>query len=275
VDQLTRLVVVDHNIERRPAALAAALRRAARVDARMITLQEVCWWQVRDLRTKHPDWSIAYQADNRSGRCQERTALGTLSERNDLGNVAIRTGGTRTRTVVHVFKSQVSRRGNRGVACLQWRVRVTIDLCSTHLLHVGKIKAQQPVLLRQARQLSTFTRRLTARGHLVVLGGDFNAAPGSRPLDYFYTVNGEGRFVEATSCQRGILRCRRSQGITLDGGERKIDYVFFSANRTPPGAPHGLEITRTVSDHHMLTGWAFVDTRPVRTRARARPDGTP
>lgn len=264
--RLSRVVVVDHNIERRPSALTAALRHAARVGARMITLQEVCWWQVRDLRELHPDWAIVYQPDNRSGRCTDRRILGSLSARIDSGNVAIRTEGSGTRASTHVFRPRVNGRGMQGIACLHWQVRISVDLCSTHLLHAGELGPDRRVLLRQARALGAFTRRLNARGHLVVLGGDLNAGPVSRPLDFLYAVGGQGRMVEATGCPVGVPRCRRTRRITRDGGRQKIDYVFFSANRTPPGTAHGLTITRTLSDHHMLTGWAMVDTRPAASR---------
>ncbi|MDO9457460.1 endonuclease/exonuclease/phosphatase family protein [Nocardioides sp.] len=259
-------MVVDHNIQRRASALNAAMRRTARSGARLVTLQEVCWWHVRNLREQHPGWSIAYQPDAHSGRCRTRPDLGSLpdADRDDSGNVVIWTGGDRAGVGARVFRAQPSRGFRQGMACLHVRVRIALDVCSVHLAHAGVRKQLRRVQVRQAREVDRATRRWIARGHLVVVGGDFNAAPSTRPLDQLYRVNGTGRFVEATGCRPTVDLCRRTRGVTLDRGRQKIDYVFFSANRTPPGTLHGLSLTHTLSDHHLLTGWAYVDVRPAR-----------
>jgi endonuclease/exonuclease/phosphatase family metal-dependent hydrolase len=267
---LSRMVVVDHNVERPLSAVTAALQRAAQAHARVVTLQEVCWWQVRDLRAQHPDWSVAYLPDTHSGRCRTGLGIGALQGRDDSGNVVVWTGGSRAAASTHVFGSQPRRTFRQGLACLHWRASVPIDVCSTHLVHDGEKRALRQVQVRQAREVGDHVRHWIRRGHLVVVGGDLNAAPSSRPLDYLYRVNGQGRFVESTRCPRTVDLCRRSRGVTLDRGHQKIDYVFFSVNRTPPGSPHGLTLTHTLSDHHLLTGWAYVDLRPRQRRTRDR-----
>lgn len=263
---LQRMVVVDHNIERRPEALNAALRRAFYADADWLTLQEVCWWQARDLRAAHPTWSVVYQSDNTSTRCTDVSGLSDLgnADRGDSGNVVIWTGGNDAGRNVHTFRSQAKPTYTHGMACLRRSARIVTDVCSVHLVHAGDDKGRQKVQVRQAKQVAEITSPWIRAKHLVVVGGDFNSGPMSRPMDFLFKARGHGRFMEATRCRRVQPLCRKTKGVTLDGGQQKIDYVFFSINRTSRLAPYWLDVTRTLSDHHMITGSAWVDLRKVR-----------
>ncbi len=257
---LRRVDVVDLNIERKASALATALSRAEHVGARLITLQEVCWWQVRDLRQEHPHWSVAWKPDTTSRPCLLDTEPIPLGERQRMasGNVAIWTGGDDAEVTTHPFRSQDSGR-DQGMACLHWFKEVRVHLCSTHLLNTSKGRQRmRDIQFRQAREVRRITGRWIDKGGLVVVGGDFNAAKRTRTLDQMYLVDGLGRFQEATACPRDVLFCRRALSTTFDKGKIKIDYIFFSANRLPPGGPHLLRVRGTSSDHHMLSGWAQV-----------------
>lgn len=257
----TRFVVVDHNVERRQAAIDAALRRAGRTRAPVVLLQEVCWWQADAIRAAHPRWTVAWKADVSSGHCRRRGLAGIADNgRRQSGNVAIWTGGPRGHVTSRVFRHQGGRFFRSNIVCISWRADgVVRRACSTHLVNASKFTKRRGSQLRQAREVKRLTRPWIRRGDFVVVAGDFNAGPTHRPLDEMYAVGGRGRFQEATGCPRDVGSCRRSLATTFDGGYSKIDYVFFSANRVPAGARRSLSVVPTLSDHHLLTGWAYVD----------------
>lgn len=259
---VARFEVVSHNVERRPSAIDDALRRARRVGAPVVLLQEVCWWQARELRERHPRWTIGYKPDVDSPPCRREASLDDLQHRgrHDAGLVAIWTGGARGTVTAHTFRHQGARKFRHGAVCVHWRATdLTRRACSTHLVNAARFHQRRGTQVRQARELRRLTSPWVRRGDLVVLGGDFNARPYSRPMDFFYAVDGHGRFHEATGCPRTVDFCRRALSTTFDGGQLKIDYVFFSRNRLPLGAPHELRVSPTRSDHHLLSGWAHVD----------------
>lgn len=257
----TRFGVVDHNVERRTSAIDAALDRAARANAPVVLLQEVCWWQADAIRADHPRWTVGWKADVDSKRCQRQGLAGiTDGGRMKSGNVAIWTGGARGYVTTYTFRSQGSRRFRSGAVCVSWRATgVTRRACSTHLVNAAKVPQRRGSQFRQARELRRLTKPWIRRDNFVVVGGDFNAGLGSRTLDPMYAVGGNGRFQEATRCPRVVDFCRRSLATTFDGGVSKIDYIFYSANRVPAGATRALQVIPTLSDHHLLNGWAYVD----------------
>lgn len=268
--RLERVDVVDHNVQLRPSAVEAALARAARTRASLVLLQEVCWSQVRRIREDHPGWTVAYQRGVDAPQCRARDLSGLADlGRRDSGLVAIWTGGSDGVVTSHVFRHQGARRGVRGpearlrdgIVCVGWTARGVVRRgCSTHLVNASRFPARLGTQYRQAREVRRLTRSWTRRGDLVVVGGDFNASPQSRPMDLLYRVDGFGRFHEATGCPRTVVVCRRALETTFDGGKIKIDYVFFSANRMVVSAPRRLAVLPTLSDHHLLSAWAYVDT---------------
>ncbi|CAN5610989.1 hypothetical protein BH11ACT8_BH11ACT8_21880 [soil metagenome] len=257
---LTRFTVIDHNIEHNPAALRLAIRQAASAKAQAITLQEVCWWQARDLRRRHPGWTVAWTEERAVRSCEEdRGPLLPRDKRRTLGNVAIWTGGSSGVTSVQRFHNQY-RKFNQGMACVTYRAGARTRLCSVHLISASKPAARRRIRVRQAREVHRLTSRWVVRDDLVVLGGDFNNPPYRSALDFIYAFRGQGSFREATPCPRRNRDCRGSE-VTFDGGRTKIDYVFFSANRMSGTAARHLRVVKTPSDHHLLRAWAYVDTR--------------
>ncbi len=259
-----RFQVVDHNVERRQSAIDTALRTAVRTKAPVVLLQEVCWWQARAIRQAHPEWTVGWKADVPSDSCLRRSGLESIADqgRRDSGLVAIWTGGARGAVTARTFRHQGSRDFRHGLVCVSWRATGTVRrACSTHLVNAAKVTQRRGTQFRQAREVKRWTAPWIRRGNVVVLGGDFNAGPASRTMDHLYAVDGAGRFIEATGCPRAVIVCRRSLSTTFDGGSIKIDYVFFSANRVLRGAPHRLRVVPTLSDHHLLAGWARVRVR--------------
>lgn len=268
---VTRFEVVDHNVERRQAAVDAAVREAARTQSPVVLLQEVCWWQVAALREAHPTWTVGFKPDRDSLRCRRPLSLATLGDRGrrSSGVAAIWTGGARGVVTSRTFRRQGDRDFRHGMVCVSWRATgTTRRACSVHLLNAARFPSRRGVQVAQGRDVRAWTSPWIRRGDLVVVGGDFNASPGSPTLDPMYAGVGGGRFVEATGCPRSVALCRRSRGTTFDGGATKIDYIFFSANRVPREALHSVRVSRTPSDHHLLSGWAHVDVtgRPDHPR---------
>ena len=258
----TKFRVVDHNIEHRSTALRAVVKQAQRIHADAITLQEICWWQSRDVQRRHPAWTVVFKADEESGWCL-RTSTSPFDqlggdERKMMGVVAIWTGGGRGSSALLTFANQLDRSRRQGMACVTWNAGSARRVCSVHLL-AAETRKRQLIRTRQAREVHRATSRWIGRDELVVLAGDFNSQPYRKALDYIYAFRGRGGFREMTPCTKHVRRdCRESQ-VTFDSGRTKIDYIFFSANRMAPTALRHLKITRTSSDHHMLSGWAYVD----------------
>lgn len=256
----TRFRVVDHNIEKRLVALRSSLKAARRTDADVITLQEVCWWQAEDLRRNRPKWTIAYKVERNSDRCMRRGHRGDtiLRPRREVGNLAIWTGGKTGSTSNHTFKSQRFRGDRTGLACVSWVDGTRHHACSVHLIPPTN---PRETLIRtgQAKETRRITNAWLEEDHFVALGGDFNAQPRRETMKYIYEFKGLGNFRESSNRRLGAPTCQCLQ-VTGDGKRWKLDYIFYSANRTRLRAVRSLRIVKTVSDHHLLIGWADVDT---------------
>lgn len=255
-----RLVVVDHNVERRSDVVDLAVAWAKATGAQLIALQEVCWWQARELVLENPTWTLSWRRDTDTTRCRTWDPdLAVYGDRLDSGTVAIRTGPAYGSAAV--FDHQLARQA-RGMSCVHWTERgVRSHLCSVHLTNLGRRtdNVSRAVQLNQARQVRAVAEQWTRLGHLVVVAGDFNARPGGPTLGQMYGTRGQGPFVEATSCRPRARGCHRTGLATLDGSDAKLDYVFFSANRLLDREPHALTVRPTASDHHLLRGWGWVD----------------
>lgn len=256
---LTRLRVVDHNIEKRSAALDRAISAAQKSQADIITLQEVCWWQVDELRRAHPQWTLAWKVERDNEKCRKRVSAADVGNgiRSQVGNVAIWTGGATGATTSVTLSHQRFDGDHAGLACVAWVDGARHRACSVHLISPSD-RRETGVRTAQAKDVRRIANRWLSQDELVVLGGDFNSQPGRRTMRYLYEHNGVGTFREATTRRLGGMDCRCRQ-ITGDGKRVKIDYVFFSANRIEVRAYRRLRIVKTPSDHHLLIGWADVD----------------
>lgn len=253
-----RFAVVDHNVQKRWPALRTALRLARQSNARAVTLQEVCAWQVARLRRAHPGWTVAWLPVRRTDGCR---APGAAGGRAATGNVAVWTEAPDGTTTTPVFDDQLGSTWHQGLACVTWGDRPFRRVCSTHLLS-SSIPRRVRLRARQAADVHRTAAPWTRRGDLVVVAGDLNDAPRSRPLGWLYgpSTGGRGRFREVAPGPAGDDTECRCAVATRDGGAR-LDYVFFSDNRARRSARHGLRVVRTASDHHALVGWFEVDLR--------------
>lgn len=219
------LVVVDHNIEKRAGVLDRALEEARQRGAQVLTLQEVCQTDAEALEAARTGWSVNFTPSRPAG-------CGT---RGDVGTMVVWRGAAGALERDYLLTRDGERTPH--LTCLRFGSAPVRHVCSVHLVSEdpGGIRAQQTA------DIKSLTREWIEKGHLVVVGGDFNAAPGKPEMNSMFARGGDGRFVSAHE-----LKGRAES--TTDSG-RHIDYVFFSANRAGSG---GLQVIPTGSDHHLL-----------------------
>jgi endonuclease/exonuclease/phosphatase family metal-dependent hydrolase len=136
----------------------------------------------------------------------------------------------------------------RKMLCVETRVlRRATRVCSTHISPEGHAK-QRAQIRRVARTVTPWVRN----GRPVVLMGDFNVEPDSRPLNRIYNPRhpgtSRGVFQEV---DEGWFHCRCGEDTQ---GSRKIDNVFVSGRhfrRLDGNATHS-----DISDHDPVRGWA-------------------
>lgn len=223
-----KLKVVQHNTDQDPArwAKVVALAESGNWDA--LTVQEVCVGWKNELQAKHPDWTIAYHQQQPKSDC----AGGAK------GNVAIRPGaGSRFAQAFNVAGEGKT----FGIACVAFaKAGRNVHACSTHFSVYDA--NPEDVRLRQARRVKEITGTWIAkRNHSVVVGGDLNTTPSAKALNPIYQFpagRSSGRFVEAEQLRLGSKQ--RVGRNTVEG--RKIDYLFFSTNRTPLSAGGSLDL---------------------------------
>lgn len=221
-------VVVDHNVEKFNSVLTKAVDTANRRGANALTLQEVCSTDADALAASRPGWGMHF-ATSRVGGCAKKG-------RGDVGTLVVWRGGADVRKTDFDLPADPGRVPK--LSCLTFGSAPVKHVCSTHLVSKDEgtgVRAQQTAAIKQ------LTAGWIADGHLVVVGGDFNATPDKPEMDSVFARGGNGRFVSAHQLEGRAEK-------TTDNG-RQIDYVLFSQNRADRG---GLEVIPTGSDHHML-----------------------
>jgi endonuclease/exonuclease/phosphatase family metal-dependent hydrolase len=211
-----------------------------------VGLNEMCQTQFRALRRRlrGTAWRMRgrFVVTKRGGSNCRRNRRG----KRRFGNAVLTRGRiswTRVRRLPRPDGTEV-----RKLLCVQTRMlRRATRVCSTHISPDGRAK-QRAQIRRVARTVTPWVRN----GRPVVLMGDFNVEPDSRPLNRIYNPRHPGRsrgvFQEVDET---FLRCRCGEDTH---GSRKIDYVFVSGphfRRLDGDATHS-----GISDHDPLRGWA-------------------
>jgi len=115
-----------------------------------------------------------------------------------------------------------------GMACVKFTKGGTdVHGCATHLQVYGDDDMSDRT--HQTGRIKQITDPWIAKGDSAIVGGDFNAKPDSAPMTNMYQPGGAGAFVEAAQLKSG--KAARTGPNTVGG--RKIDYIFFSSNKTP------------------------------------------
>jgi endonuclease/exonuclease/phosphatase family metal-dependent hydrolase len=198
-----------------------------------VSLNEVCKTQYR----------LVLRRVRRAGyRMRGRFVVAKRSGNNCRGNRLFGNAVLTRRRITWTRRWRLPRPDGREVRrllCVQTRMlRRRTRVCSTHISPTERAKKR-----RQIRKVARTVTPWVRNGRPVVLMGDFNVEPPSRPLDRIYGV-----FREA---DEGRTRCRCGEPTS---GTRKLDYVFLSARhfrRRWGDATHS-----DVSDHDPLRGKA-------------------
>ncbi|WP_193607191.1 endonuclease/exonuclease/phosphatase family protein [Nocardioides lijunqiniae] len=164
-----------------------------------------------------------------------------------------------------------------------------VRACSTHLMAGWVASSPGPeVRPDQTARIRYLTKQWIDAGKSVIVGGDFNTAPHGDPLDVIYDLaspgaptSGAGNFQEIDQVSGGAAV--RGGGFTHQeedstpwdrnpndtvpynpSATMKLDYIFFSKNRTAPllNTPANAGLTAVVknnySDHEILVGTATI-----------------
>ena len=254
--------VVQHNIEKKPAVLQRALRKAMDIDAHVVALQEVCPSEVAWLRQNLGGrWTIGEVAGKKPAITGCDLPDGTHDK---PSSVVMWTKGTGGKVTAYSDLSNPSTAPG-AMVCVQFeRAKVKVHACSAHLIagdwkdpatgivHDGaKIRLQETTRIKQIARDNWFDG---AKNHFGIIAGDLNGQPTSEPIDKLYdnALGGSGEFTEYNRNGGG----RDGTATAHADGDgtpfsRKIDYVFFSTNRAPIDGP-AVDIIPTDSDHDMV-----------------------
>lgn len=228
-----KLRIVQHNTDQRDYRWNKVVAMAESGNWDAVTAQEVCSGWYEALKAKHPDWTIVYRTQQKKSDCPGGAK----------GNVAIHPGpGSTSKNLFKVAGEDKQ----FSIVCVAFtKATRKVHACSTHFTVYAKNPAD--VRLRQAQRVKEITGKWIRKGHAVVVAGDLNTSPSAAALNPIYQFpagRSTGNFVEAA--QLKSKTAQRVGGNTVKG--RKIDYVFFSTNRTPLSAGGSLELISTKTD---------------------------
>ncbi|KRF20660.1 hypothetical protein ASG90_19020 [Nocardioides sp. Soil797] len=213
-----RIQVIQHNTDMNgpvPAMQAAA--DWGNVDA--ITFQELCKKQVVELTNAgyHVHWS--QQRDRGKHGCRKGNAIASTHA----------FGKTRTYSLITRGTGEAKRKFKLLCADLRGTGVARTTVCTSHFpldYNGDAAPTGEQNRVKVANRIRSILGKKISAGRRVVLTGDFNDSPKSRPLDRFYKVNGQGRFWEGDQ-KCGKSACR-DMAATTDSG-RKLDYFFASS----------------------------------------------
>ncbi|MDE9364999.1 endonuclease/exonuclease/phosphatase family protein [Luteipulveratus sp. YIM 133132] len=252
-----QITVVQHNTDKHRDSMNRAIRKATDAHADAITLQEICEDWVPALRQAHPSWTIATRATKPIAPDQ---TTAPCAKGSDVLAVAIWTGGKDGRRQAFDLEPDGGFTNEKGkwvpprtpaLVCVSFGSKPVQHVCSTHL--VAFENPQKPVRAIQTRQVADITAKWRKKGHSVVVGGDFNSKPMMGEMDsmYAYGPGAHGAFTESDQLDgKSTAQAGRSTSKTRG----KIDYLFFSRNRTPLQNGGTLNIVRkkVASGHDIL-----------------------
>lgn len=244
-----RLKIVNQNVAKQWGSLNAAVNKAVAVNAHAITLQEVCLAHANEMDAYWAGrWTVNWALTKTTTECSGG-AVGTLAVWM-RGPDAVEEGQD--------FLLPPDANGTRPtphMACVVFGSSPNRHVCSVHL-SAGQTTADVDARLRQSREV----RRVTdAWSGQVVVGGDFNATPGSVVLDPMYAEGGNGRMVEANMLH-SAARSTRTTGNIATRNQSKIDYIFFTRNYVNEAGWGSLEVESDgISDHRRMSANVSVD----------------
>lgn len=262
------VTIGQHNIEKKNDVFNLALHHAMNAGALGITLEEVCPAETAYLKANFPKWTIV-DVPQRHPAVVGCDNPGVPGGHDVPNTIAIYTGGNDGQPDRYpVISAPAVAPGV--MACVKFDHKgVTIHLCAAHLISADyKDTSVTPAVTyngedvrgNQTGKLRDIADAWIAKGHFVILSGDFNGKPETAPLDKIYDTsfkNGKGHFTEYNrdGANRQGQDTAASDGSHTEDGQaysKKIDYVFFSTNRAPIDGQKP-NISGDNSDHDMVT----------------------
>lgn len=249
------LRVIQHNTDHVPAAWDFVVAQVEEFEPELVAVQEVCRPWFEELRAKHPSWTFAYHPRKRHfGNSKNPGCHGDW-----IGELVIHTRAANRPTLVVDYPNNNADGVERfGMACVEFRQEGIETLgCSTHLsaYPTSGGRGTQPERGPQVQAIVDHTASYRATGWAVVVAGDLNMTskddnPAHAPnmnLLLGPRVGGTGSFYDASQHECG---CRLTRP-TTDKNQR-IDYVLWSAARTPFPGTAVMERLDSPAGHHLL-----------------------
>lgn len=244
----TSIAVVQHNTDQFRSSFQEVVALGGSHD--VLLAEEVCETWAKEVESSHPQWTVSFHRQRKTAKGKtERVCDGASKWK---GVVAIHTGagGADARQIPYYAEgASPDPDQDFGMACVKFTKGGTkVHACATHLQIYGdKDMAHRT---HQTLRIKAITDRWIAEGDSVIVGGDFNARPDDAPMTNMYKPKGDGEFVEAHQLTTG--QPARTGRRTAKWG--KIDYIFYSANRTPlkSGGTISLVDTRPDEKSHLM-----------------------
>lgn len=261
---------ISHNIaggmisKGAPAAIDYVEAQTRAWDPDVVMLQEVCESQFESFKTRFPTWNVKFApmlAAKDYSSCRGGALGNVLASKWRMSDVTATGLGTAFDRKFNLLCADIAKSGVRAGG---------LRACVTHLRAWSDDEAE-PMRTRQTAKIrQTLLERITKRKQLVVVGGDFNAVPHSKPLNNVYhqklngKFNGPGLFREADQTDKSFFKnaprsvecspghCRTGQPTFA---KRKLDYIFFSRS-CAGGALSGGVLGTGTSDHNLYRGRA-------------------
>ncbi len=254
------LRVIQHNTDMGgPASALAAAASWGDVDA--ITFQELCQSQIAEVRAA--GYQVMWRKQIQASDCPP-----TKNKKRWKGNAIVTSRGLGTQKVTSLgtyggrsFKLLCAKITGTGVAG-SW-------VCTTHLAlgYPGAPNGSKN-RTRQTRKIAGVLGPWIAGGRKVVLTGDFNDNPKSKPIDALHrlrrdgTIGTRGRFWEGDQSDNSVCGGQglcRAMEVTTDpnkkGVRRALDYFFAGYRGVNPdkGMSKGL-IDSATAGHWIVRG---------------------
>lgn len=249
------LRVIQHNTDHVPAAWDFVVAQIDDFEPQLVAVQEVCQPWFEALQAEHPNWTFAYHPRKLHFGNSNNPGCGG----DWIGELVIYTGAANRPTMTPDYSNNNADGVEKfGMACVEFRREGIPTLgCSTHLsaYPTSGGRGTQPERGPQAQSIMDETAPYRDAGWSVVIGGDFNmtsAADNPKQTPHMNllmgpAVGGTGDFYDGSQHE---CECRLTKP-TTDKNQR-IDYVFWSAGRTPfPGAAR-VERLDSPAGHHLL-----------------------
>jgi len=212
--------IIQHNPDQLgPGPAMQAANAWGGVDA--ITFQELCKSQKKELEAAGYRVKWLLQREATSSSCAHGPAIATVHK------------------IAATKSALLLKRGGKGEEHRDfWLLCVDLDgtgvakttVCTSHFPLDYNAETVAPTgeqnRIKVANRIAKIVNPWIAAGRRVVLAGDFNDGPKSRPMDRFYKAGGNGEFWEGDQ-RCGDTTCREMEPTTDTG--RTLDYFFASA----------------------------------------------